>query len=53
MTAARSPVDVAVGVLIRPDGRLLLASRLRASRTLGTGNSRAESSSLAKPWRTH
>jgi len=27
MTAARSPVDVAVGILIRPDGRLLLASR--------------------------
>ncbi|MGB3429733.1 MAG: Nudix family hydrolase [Burkholderiaceae bacterium] len=25
--AARSPVDVAVGILIRPDGRLLLASR--------------------------
>ena len=27
MTAARTPVDVAVGILIRPDGRLLLASR--------------------------
>jgi 8-oxo-dGTP diphosphatase len=27
MTAARSPVDVAVGILVRPDGHLLLASR--------------------------
>lgn len=27
MTAARTPVDVAVGILIRPDGQLLLASR--------------------------
>lgn len=27
MTAARTPVDVAVGILIRPDGHLLLASR--------------------------
>jgi 8-oxo-dGTP diphosphatase len=27
MTAARGPVDVAVGILTRPDGRLLLASR--------------------------
>jgi len=27
MTAARTPVDVAVGILIRPDGCLLLASR--------------------------
>jgi 8-oxo-dGTP diphosphatase len=27
MTAARTPVDVAVGILIRRDGRLLLASR--------------------------
>jgi len=27
MTAARAPVDVAVGILVRPDGRLLLASR--------------------------
>jgi 8-oxo-dGTP diphosphatase len=27
MTAARSPVDVAVGILIRRDGQLLLASR--------------------------
>lgn len=27
MTAPRTPVDVAVGILIRPDGRLLLASR--------------------------
>ena len=27
MSAARTPVDVAVGVLLRPDGRFLLASR--------------------------
>lgn len=27
MTAARTPVDVAVGILVRPDGRFLLASR--------------------------
>jgi 8-oxo-dGTP diphosphatase len=27
MTGTRTPVDVAVGILIRPDGRLLLASR--------------------------
>ena len=26
-TAPRAPVDVAVGILVRPDGRLLLASR--------------------------
>ena len=27
MTSARAPIDVAVGILIRPDGRFLLASR--------------------------
>jgi 8-oxo-dGTP diphosphatase len=27
MTASRTPVDVAVGILVRPDGRLLLGSR--------------------------
>lgn len=46
-------VDVAVGVLIREDGRVLLASRPAGKPSLGTGNFLVENSKKGKRFTPH
>ena len=49
--SVRPCTDVAVGILVQPDGRFLLTTRPPGKSMRGTGSFRAVSWKREKPWR--